>query len=887
MIKLYNQARDRYHQLSPRRQSTLLDGAVFFLFALLAVLLTWPVIAQSGRAFPGFQIGDQFQLTWLYSQAKDAILAGRHPAHFTQLGCPTGYFSPLRALASLHMLLAFPFELLFTPVRAYSLLWLTVYTLNGFAAYLLCLDVVKDRRAAFVGGLVLMQFPLRVLHGLAGHLEVGDLTFTMLFILFLRRTILDPTYRHALVTGLFMALAAMSHISASVYAAAPLTVVLVVGCVLLDADRRRSWPVWRALLIVVAVGLLILLPIAAPLLRQTAAIPYNWQTGGDTANSTSLFTIFRPPPTGLVWSHLLPESLRQPPDAMHEVAAYWGFFAMLLIVLALVRRRSESGLWIAAAITGHVLALGPLLKVGGEVVSFTIAGQNAAIPLPYTLVDRLPLLSLGRTPGRFNLSTGIAVAVLAAQGALIMIEWLSCRPLWLRRAALPLLCVLIVLDTQVGWPLPVRSAAPPSAVAALAAEPGPGGVLNIPTESYDMTQEAMGFILTHRRSMVGGHDLRDIEPEPGLVGLLGWQANGAAHADIIPAPSPDAVRTFLADQGIGYVIVGRGRLQDAATVEAWQQIVFGDPLAVDAAAAVYRVDASGTPDLPLMYGLDTREGWSPTTTFGGLPARWLTGPADLVIYAPQPVSGSLRFRALAPDAPRHLSLIVNDEPAAVDLVIGEYLDYLLPGVTLAEGLNVIRFIEREPCRAVSGDPRCMIGCSLTHAPLSDAECWLDDPRESCTGVLLQSVEFLPSGDAAASTPFDVHLGESISLIDYRRENDPAPGETFAFTLAWQALAPTEGRVHYFVHLVDEQGGIVAQSDGAPLRDAYPTTSWSPGEIIHQRIELALPPDLPPGSYTLFTGMYRYPELDRLLVSGSSPEAQNGLIQLEVLSIGSK
>ena len=66
----------------------------------------------------------------------------------------------------------------------------------------------------------------------------------------------------------------------------------------------------------------------------------------------------------------------------------------------------------------------------------------------------------------------------------------------------------------------------------------------------------------------------------------------------------------------------------------------------------------------------------------------------------------------------------------------------------------------------------------------------------------------------------------------------------------------------FVHLLSEDGRIVAQADGLPAGWTRPTTGWLPGEFIIDRHTIALPTTLPSGNYTLTTGLY-LPNASRL------------------------
>ena len=51
------------------------------------------------------------------------------------------------------------------------------------------------------------------------------------------------------------------------------------------------------------------------------------------------------------------------------------------------------------------------------------------------------------------------------------------------------------------------------------------------------------------------------------------------------------------------------------------------------------------------------------------------------------------------------------------------------------------------------------------------------------------------------------------------------------TLYWQASARLDTGYTVFVHVLDAQGAILAQADGPPLADHYPTTAWQPHEIV--------------------------------------------------------
>jgi len=92
----------------------------------------------------------------------------------------------------------------------------------------------------------------------------------------------------------------------------------------------------------------------------------------------------------------------------------------------------------------------------------------------------------------------------------------------------------------------------------------------------------------------------------------------------------------------------------------------------------------------------------------------------------------------------------------------------------------------------------------------------------------------------------------IELLGY---DEVVSGDRLNLVLHWQALADGVDDYHQFVHLIDPVSGeIVAQHDGMPLFETYPTSQWSEGEIVSDPVDIDLA-DVPSGSYRLVIGMY--------------------------------
>ena len=104
---------------------------------------------------------------------------------------------------------------------------------------------------------------------------------------------------------------------------------------------------------------------------------------------------------------------------------------------------------------------------------------------------------------------------------------------------------------------------------------------------------------------------------------------------------------------------------------------------------------------------------------------------------------------------------------------------------------------------------------------------------------------------------DTRLGDVATLLGATQfPNFPIfQSTTLTTTLIWYAEAETHISYHVFLHLLDSEGRLVAQSDGVPANWTRPTTGWLPGEYIEDVRVLIIPPDAPAGDYTLSAGLY--------------------------------
>jgi hypothetical protein len=105
-------------------------------------------------------------------------------------------------------------------------------------------------------------------------------------------------------------------------------------------------------------------------------------------------------------------------------------------------------------------------------------------------------------------------------------------------------------------------------------------------------------------------------------------------------------------------------------------------------------------------------------------------------------------------------------------------------------------------------------------------------------------------------PLAVDLTDSLRLLGYETAVvTPHQQTTVRLTLYWQVLAPVDADYKVSARVLDGERNQVAQVDGVPVHNTYPTSRWKAGETITDVYDLIVPPDTPSGQYRLLVILY--------------------------------
>ncbi|MCP4357427.1 MAG: hypothetical protein GY796_05345 [Chloroflexi bacterium] len=119
---------------------------------------------------------------------------------------------------------------------------------------------------------------------------------------------------------------------------------------------------------------------------------------------------------------------------------------------------------------------------------------------------------------------------------------------------------------------------------------------------------------------------------------------------------------------------------------------------------------------------------------------------------------------------------------------------------------------------------------------SRLDLWAYRPAQTIDQIVTPVDQMLANGVRLAGV-FVTASGQPLNLAD------PAaiePGAELTVVAVWQAEGAIDGRYTAFVHLLNQDGTLVAQHDGIPVAGTRPTDSWQPGDQIIDVHHLTLP-----------------------------------------------
>ncbi|GIW02983.1 hypothetical protein [Roseiflexus sp.] len=604
------------------------------IYTLLGILLTWPLLLNLTNGVIGAVDGvDAYQNAWSLWWTAQALTSLRNPFFSPLLFYPDGVDLFWQPLGFSQGVLALPVTLMLGPVAAVNWVVLTSFTVGGYATVLLARRVTGNAAAALVAGATFICSPYHMEKVIDGNLEVAAIHWLPCYAYALLALLDRPSWRRALAAGALLVWVSLGSWYYGLFAA--LSTICAAGIWAYGATRNaeRVHRLQRGLQQAMwgVAPLVILVMAIAPALYSlvtTGADEMLWDMRSiQREHSADLVDAFLPNPVHSVWG----PAVRAWRNQIYPHAVIWnvalGWIALGLGLLGATTAWRATWRWSLLALACFIFALGPELK---------IAGWHTGMPLPYALIQDMPVIRSGQRPNHMMVMVSLSLSILAVYGFTVLQQRLIQHPspvhTW--SMALALIVPVAGIDGYAGTHTIVERRIHPF----YATLPPPDGAL-IPLPLYLNVNRSENLTaqMGHGWPIIGGYVARP----PAYVfskytpGVREIQFGEVERQDIVSPGWPESARRALAAYRIRYITMDLQSNKDeyfARLRPLLAELGIETPVFVDETLEVYAVPQAWRV-VPVAF---LGDGWQPLERepATGVRWRWMGERAEVRLFNP-------------------------------------------------------------------------------------------------------------------------------------------------------------------------------------------------------------------------------------------------------------
>lgn len=488
--------------------------AIIGIYAVLTVILTWPVVAKMTTHIAGAG-GDPWQTLWRMEEKTRAVnQAMREGTLAEYVKYEFGGGGEAR-LVNLSVWPWLPLTELAGNVAAYNIIWLLSFVLSGYGMYLLVRWLVKEYGAeetekkegnqikwapimaeapAFLAGLAYMTLPYHAAHAM-GHFGAMQIQWLPLIILTGWSQIRAPkAWKAIILTGLVIMQAWTEH-HYFLWVAIFSVWFVIYYRVEIKEHFRRSTGAWYAAVMAAVIAVVVGASIS-PTLKLAQEENSQLALGQEQVirYSADPFAYVLPASFHTIWGKAASTIWGKYFTGNVEEATLFVGLLPLLVVIFFWQKIPPRQLrfWLATAGIFVVISLGPRLHLLGRVTG---------IPLPWALIDQWPIASAVRTMARAGIIVNLSWVVLFG--------WVLATQL--KRVGSAVAVAALVIVEFMMWPTPVMPAELPLVYQVVKDRPGQA-IIEIPTATnYTIASRALYGSLVHGKKVLNNIALERAE----------------------------------------------------------------------------------------------------------------------------------------------------------------------------------------------------------------------------------------------------------------------------------------------------------------------------------------------------------------------------------------
>ncbi len=826
--------------ISNRSHFRLSVAVSFLIYAILAVVGTWPLVTQITTHLPD-RFNDALLHSWNTWWVQQALQTSQFPYYTNYLFYPDGASLATHNLAWFHILPSLVLSRFFNSITTYNMAVLFSVLLCGCISFLVAYQLTRDFRAAFVAGLIYQMWPYRL-----ARLDLPNLLATYwipLFLLFLLLTINKSHRRYPVLAGLCFALVGYTRWQLLI----PATIMGLILFLFLvwgrPSEERQQILIRSGLASIVAA--VFLLPAVWLFLSSADSVENVVYEGNEevrmSADALAYITPSALHPLFGDFTDELHDQYYFDRETTRRRPAYIGLIPFLLAAFGFYYYRQQSWPWLTMAIALMFLSFGPVLRINGQFYE--------AVPTLYRLFSPLGILELIRNPERFVMFVAFPVAILAAYGTLGLLR----NHRLMAKYAWPLIAILSVLIFfEYYSPQTVlRDFSDTSALfRKLASEQDDFAILNLPIDQLKGSIYMYDQVI-HQRPILQGNISRTPSGARDYINGNPWLSTLQNTGEMSPEFF-DVSRQLgnLAKDNIRYLVLHKD-LVDQDRINHWNRYLIMPPYYEDEELIAYTT----TPEVGQDFDLEQ---------------EWLPGLGPLLVdlsanclHPNHVLAVSIGWgnqQAMTKDFDTLITLTDRNgtiQQSSRFPLVKEWPTSEWPSNSLAWGNYLITLL-----------PTLKPGSYDVNITLVDSETKIPEGPSHFVETITIQPDICNLATIAEAVDANVLFGDELRLVEYTVHQ---LDQQLDLSLYWQAEQYVDRDYTIFVHVYDQTTDLpAAQFDSRPHQGAYPTNFWHPGEIIEDRV--LIPFDgVPSGRYGIAIGVYDGLTGNRLHILGSNGE----------------
>ena len=372
--------------------------SVVFVFSVLAVIITFPIILDFASEAAGIECYDKCHMMWRFWWTTFSFENGLDFQHSDYIFYPDGtdiggnmaYFTTF---------IGFLLVQLLDYVTAWNIIWFLGLVFGGYGCYLLANNFNKNYLSSIIAGIIFTFTTYHMAHSMT-HIGLSMIVWLPIFVLFLFKLLEKQSRYYSIMGGIIFLLVSLTHLYYSVFITMFSIIFFVIYIFRKKKVSNRTFTTNFSILLIIG-------------LISTSALFFSNYTSNDEfpdrtlsehiGYSVSLENLILPTPMHTIQK--LSDNVTT--QLQIENFVFLGYSVIFLSALAVIRYR-QNHIWFWVLICGIFL----LMSFGPELKIF---GQPTGIVMPDKLFyDTIPEWDEIRAPARFVVLANLALAVLTS-----------------------------------------------------------------------------------------------------------------------------------------------------------------------------------------------------------------------------------------------------------------------------------------------------------------------------------------------------------------------------------------------------------------------------------------------------------------------------------------